>query len=79
MVNPLTNERFGTLKGDPTGTIFYEKIPIDSHHHRRVSLRSARAVIPVIDCAHIGEDAENEVVNFAKWAKQELGTKPPPP
>jgi hypothetical protein len=32
----------------------------------------ARATLPVVDYSHIAQDAGNEVVNFAKWAKTEV-------
>ena len=32
----------------------------------------AGATLPVVDYSHIAEDAGNEVVNFAKWAKTEI-------
>ena len=32
----------------------------------------ARATLPVVDYSHIAQDAGNEVVNFAKWAKTEI-------
>jgi hypothetical protein len=33
---------------------------------------SAKAALPVVDYSHIAQDAANEVVNFAKWAKTEV-------
>jgi hypothetical protein len=32
----------------------------------------AGATLPVVDYSHIAQDAGNEVVNFAKWAKTEI-------
>ena len=32
----------------------------------------AGATLPVVDYSHIAQDAGNEVVNFAKWAKTEV-------
>ncbi len=32
----------------------------------------AEATLPVVDYSHIAQDAGNEVVNFAKWAKTEI-------
>ena len=36
------------------------------------TIRTARATLPVVDYSHIAQDAGNEVVNFAKWAKTEI-------
>ena len=37
-----------------------------------LTIPMARATLPVIDYSHIAQDAGNEVVNFAKWAKTEI-------
>ena len=37
-----------------------------------LTIRMARATLPVVDYSHIAQDAGNEVVNFAKWAKTEV-------
>src|ERR1700732_1529289 len=34
--------------------------------------RQSNATLPVVDYSHIAQDAGNEVVNFAKWAKTEV-------
>jgi hypothetical protein len=36
------------------------------------TIRTARAALPVVDYSHIAQDAGNEVVNLAKWAKTEI-------
>ena len=35
-------------------------------------VRAAHATLPVVDYSHIAQDAGNEIVNFAKWAKTEV-------
>jgi hypothetical protein len=35
-------------------------------------VRAAYATLPVVDYSHIAQDAGNEVVNLAKWAKTEV-------
>ena len=35
-------------------------------------VRAAYATLPVVDYSHIAQDAGNEIVNFAKWAKTEV-------
>ena len=37
-----------------------------------LSVRAAYATLPVVDYSHIAQDAGNEIVNFAKWAKTEV-------
>jgi hypothetical protein len=35
-------------------------------------VRTSYATLPVVDYSHIAQDAGNEIVNFAKWAKTEV-------
>jgi hypothetical protein len=37
-----------------------------------LTVRAAYATLPVVDYSHIAQDAGNEIVNFAKWAKTEV-------
>jgi hypothetical protein len=37
-----------------------------------LAVRPSYATLPVVDYSHIAQDAGNEVVNFAKWAKTEV-------
>jgi hypothetical protein len=37
-----------------------------------LTVRTAYATLPVVDYSHIAQDAGNEIVNFAKWAKTEV-------
>jgi hypothetical protein len=37
-----------------------------------LAVRASYATLPVVDYSHIAQDAGNEVVNFAKWAKTEV-------
>lgn len=37
-----------------------------------LTVRTSYATLPVVDYSHIAQDAGNEIVNFAKWAKTEV-------
>ena len=37
-----------------------------------LTIRTSYATLPVVDYSHIAQDAGNEIVNFAKWAKTEI-------
>ena len=37
-----------------------------------LTVRASYATLPVVDYSHIAQDAGNEIVNFAKWAKTEV-------
>jgi hypothetical protein len=37
-----------------------------------LTVPAAYATLPVVDYSHIAQDAGNEIVNFAKWAKTEV-------